>query len=230
MSGPSQVRRVLPSGVSVRKLNARVCSAWPRISSLEKNPEMGRMPVMAMVATRKVVRVDGRYFRSPPILWMSCSPCSPWMTAPDPRNRHALKKACVTRCMVPAKNAPTPTPMNMNPSCETVEYASTFLMSFCEVAISADQSAVSTPTTATTAITPGAETYRWLRRATMYTPAVTIVAAWISAETGVGPAPFPADERRNQVVAEHQRHHRGDEQVQVREVAPVPGVLLHVPD
>ena len=61
-------------------------------------------------------------------------------------------------------------------------------MSFCEVAISADQSAVSTPTTATTAITPGAETYRWLRRATMYTPAVTIVAAWISAETGVGPA------------------------------------------
>jgi hypothetical protein len=26
------------------------------------------------------------------------------------------------------------------------------------------------------------------QRATMYTPAVTIVAAWISAETGVGPA------------------------------------------
>src|SRR5437016_12557092 len=67
-------------------------------------------------------------------------------------------------------------------------------MSFCEVAISADQSAVSTPTTATTAITPGAETYRWLRRATMYTPAVTIVAAWISAETGVGPAMPPGSQ------------------------------------
>ena len=29
---------------------------------------------------------------------------------------------------------------------------------------------------------------RKLARAIMYTPAVTIVAAWISAETGVGPA------------------------------------------
>jgi len=38
--------------------------------------------------------------------------------------------------------------MNMNPSCETVEYASTFLMSFWEVAISADQIAVIVPTTA----------------------------------------------------------------------------------
>ena len=41
---------------------------------------------------------------------------------------------------------------------------------------------------ATAAITPGACTYKKLRRATMYTPAVTMVAAWISAETGVGPA------------------------------------------
>ena len=31
----------------------------------------------------------------PPILRMSCSPCSAWITAPEPRNISALKKACV---------------------------------------------------------------------------------------------------------------------------------------
>ena len=35
---------------------------------------------------------------------------------------------------------------------------------------------------------PGASRNRALDRAIMYTPAVTIVAAWISAETGVGPS------------------------------------------
>ena len=50
---------MLPPGVSVRKLKARVCRACPRISSLEKKPEMGKMPVMAMVATRNVIRVEG---------------------------------------------------------------------------------------------------------------------------------------------------------------------------
>ena len=32
---------------------------------------------------------------------------------------------------MPAPNAPTPIARNMKPSCDTVEYASTFLMSFC---------------------------------------------------------------------------------------------------
>src|ERR1041384_6281853 len=88
-----------------------------------------------MVAIRNVARVEGMKRRRPPIRVMSCSPCRPWITAPEPRKRHALKNACVTRCIVPAKKAPTPTPMNMKPSCDTVEYASTFLMSFCEVPI-----------------------------------------------------------------------------------------------
>ena len=34
----------------------------------------------------------------------------------------------------------------------------------------------------------GAKLKRALDRATMYTPAVTMVAAWIRAETGVGPS------------------------------------------
>ena len=41
---------------------------------------------------------------------------------------------------------------------------------------------------ATNSIVAGAIANRKFNRATMYTPAVTIVAAWISALTGVGPA------------------------------------------
>src|ERR1039457_2787897 len=48
--------------------------------------------------------------------------------------------------------------------------------------------AVSAPTTATTIDVRGVSWYRADERATMYTPAVTMVAAWIRAETGVGPS------------------------------------------
>ena len=41
---------------------------------------------------------------------------------------------------------------------------------------------------ATVLIAVGASTKIAFDRATMYTPAVTIVAAWISADTGVGPS------------------------------------------
>ena len=44
------------------------------------------------------------------------------------------------------------------------------------------------PTTATTRWASGEATNSGVQRATMYTPAVTIVAAWISALTGVGPS------------------------------------------
>src|SRR5437867_11665599 len=83
--------------------------------------------------------------------------------------------------------APVPTPRNMYPSWEMVEYARTRLMSHCLSAIVAANRAVSAPTPATTAPEMGARAKRTLQRATRYTPAVTIVAAWIRAETGVGP-------------------------------------------
>src|SRR3989442_11090758 len=110
------------------------------------------------------------------------------MTLPEPRNSSALKKACVTRWKMPALSAPVPTARNMYPSWEIVEYASTFLMSHCLSAIVAANSAVSAPTPATTALDTGAIANSRLQRATRYTPAVTMVAAWINAETGVGPA------------------------------------------
>src|SRR5437762_1332538 len=61
-------------------------------------------------------------------------------------------------------------------------------MSHCFCAIVAENSAVRAPTPATAALAIGDIANSTLQRATRYTPAVTIVAAWISAETGVGPA------------------------------------------
>src|SRR5271165_1466618 len=76
----------------------------------------------------------------------------------------------------------------MYPSWLTVEYARIFLMSVWVIAMVAAKSAVIAPVHAITAEAPGAAAYRKDSRHTMYTPAVTMVAAWISAETGVGPA------------------------------------------
>src|SRR5438132_687380 len=61
-------------------------------------------------------------------------------------------------------------------------------MSFCFNAIVAAKIAVAKPTTATTVIVVGASEYIMLLLAIMYIPAVTIVAACINADTGVGPA------------------------------------------
>src|SRR5690242_10543207 len=61
-------------------------------------------------------------------------------------------------------------------------------MSFCVNAIVAAKSAVASPIIITNSNVAGERAYNKLFRAIMYTPAVTIVAAWISADTGVGPA------------------------------------------
>src|SRR5712691_11678779 len=64
----------------------------------------------------------------------------------------------------------------------------TRLMSFCAMPTLAAKIAVVPPITPTTANAPGAYSNIGDNRATMKTPAVTIVAAWIKAETGVGPS------------------------------------------
>ena len=61
------------------------------------------------------------YLRRPPILRMSCSSWQPWITEPAPRNSSALKKAWVMRWNMPTATPPTPKPIIMKPSCETVE-------------------------------------------------------------------------------------------------------------
>jgi len=61
-------------------------------------------------------------------------------------------------------------------------------MSFWTSPIEAANTAVSAPIIATVFMEVGARTKSALERATMYTPAVTMVAAWMRAETGVGPS------------------------------------------
>ena len=64
----------------------------------------------------------------------------------------------------------------------------TRLMSFCTRPIVAQIQAVSAPITVTTASAVSECSNIGESRATMKTPAVTIVAAWINAEIGVGPS------------------------------------------
>ena len=67
-----------------------------------------------------------------------------------------------------------------------MEYASTFLMSCWATAASAANSAVAAPTMAMTSSAVLVST--GFSRTSRYTPAVTMVAAWTMAETGVGPS------------------------------------------
>src|SRR5262249_47031370 len=69
-----------------------------------------------------------------------------------------------------------------------VEYASTRLMSPSTHAMLAASRAVPAPTQATSVRTSGVSRKSGNARVTMNTPAVTMVAAWISAETGAGPS------------------------------------------
>ena len=61
-------------------------------------------------------------------------------------------------------------------------------MSFCAQPIVAAKNAVVPPMNVTKASAPGAYSISGDMRAIRNTPAVTIVAAWIRAETGVGPS------------------------------------------
>src|SRR3989442_13884546 len=79
----------------------------PRISSLLKKPARGGIPAMARVAIKNVRAVAGILPHSAPILRMSCSPESAWITLPEPRKRSALKNAWVIRWKIPAAKAPT---------------------------------------------------------------------------------------------------------------------------
>ena len=59
------------------------------------------MPASEREPTRKATYVNGISRRSPPILRMSCSPASAWMTIPAAMKSSALKKACVIRWNIP---------------------------------------------------------------------------------------------------------------------------------
>ena len=61
-------------------------------------------------------------------------------------------------------------------------------MSCCAQAMVAATNAVTPPMMAITSMPACVSASRWFMRQRRYTPAVTMVAAWMSAETGVGPS------------------------------------------
>ncbi len=78
-----------------------------RISSFDQKPAKGKMPASDSVAIRKVQKVVGIFFRSPPMsstmlkLWPAA-----WLSEPAPRNRQALNMAWVKRWNSAAVHAP----------------------------------------------------------------------------------------------------------------------------
>ena len=83
------------------------------IESLEKKPLNGGRPTSASEPARNAQRVHGISCPMPPILRMSCSPESAWITMPAAMKSSALKKACVIRWNMPFAYAPSPAPRNM---------------------------------------------------------------------------------------------------------------------
>src|SRR6202045_4703472 len=69
-----------------------------------------------------------------------------------------------------------------------VDPARAFLMSSLAQPMIAPNSSVTAPTTVTPRRAVGDRARIGLDRTSRYTPAVTMVAAWISADTGVGPS------------------------------------------
>ena len=99
-----------------------------------------------------------------------------------------MKNAWQTNRKIAVWQAPTPMPIILKPSSEQVEYAMIFFMSNCTMPMVAANTVVAPPISVTKANVPGASFSSGPIRVIRNTPAVTIVAAWISAEMGVGPA------------------------------------------
>ena len=142
----------------------------------------------ASAPIHEVIAVMGMCLASPPIFRMSCSWCIPMITDPAARNSSALKKACVMRWKMAPLYAETPSATVMYPSCESVEYATTRLMSLLTMPSSPMKNAVVAPMINTNDSAVSEYSKIGDMRATMKMPAVTMVAAWISAEIGVGPS------------------------------------------
>ena len=80
---------------------------------MDQNPARGGSPASAAEAITKVRNVAGMWWRSPPMSFFMSKLCTAWLTEPEPRNRQALKKACVNRWNTAAVQAPTPSAMTM---------------------------------------------------------------------------------------------------------------------
>jgi len=93
-------------------------------------------------------------------------------------------------------------------------------MSSCTSASSPPKNSVMTPTMAMTAMTVADCARTGNRRASRNTPAVTIVAAWMSADTGVGPAMASGSHTCSGICP--------DFEMQPRKMSSVPSTIVEV--
>ena len=126
------------------------------------------------------------FFHNFPIFLIFCSWFNACITDPAPKKSKALKKACVTRWKIAKLYREKPAAINMNPNWLQVEYAIILFISFWVKATEAAKIAVREPIK----IKKFDAKIELLKNKDILqikkTPTVTIVAAWIRADTGVG--------------------------------------------
>src|SRR5215831_20235672 len=112
-----------------------------------------------------------------------------------------------------------------------VDPASDFLMSSLAQAMRPPNSSVTVPTMAIAIRAPGPTARIGLDRTIRYTPAVTMVAAWISADTGVGPSIASSSQDCSGSWADlPQAPRSSSRQIAVSVVEPADGAALNTPE
>src|SRR3954452_15639289 len=181
------IQTVQPTQAGAGPWPSVACAAATSTFSLDQKPASGGIPARAPSPLTHDQNVTGMLRRRPPIRHIEFVSTA-WITAPAARNSSALNAAWVSRWNSAAAGQPTASAPVMYPIWLTVDQARTRLMSCWAQAANAPSSMVIAAITASTCRVAGAAANSGYSLATTYTPAATIVAAWISAEIGVGPA------------------------------------------
>src|SRR5664280_2823170 len=171
------------------------------MSHLLMKPTSGGTPASVTAAMVNEAAVYGIFLDSPPSLLRSIV-CAVGSTAPAPRNRQALKKACAKKCISPATSpiGPKLNARNIKPRLEIVLYARTSFRSFARIANVEAKTNVNPPIIASThGHTP---VNKGKSRAARYTPAGTIAALCSNAETGAGPCIALGNQEKNGICAD----------------------------
>lgn len=159
-----------------------------KIKSLEKNPVKNGNPINETDPINKQKKVIGLDTKDEPLFLESWSSINEWIIDPALKNKRALKKAWLKRWNKLREKLERPAIHIIYPNWLHVEKAITFLKSFWNKPIEAAKNEVNDPRKNINIKTSGNLSIKNETLIVKNTPAVTIVAAWIRADTGVGPS------------------------------------------